>query len=56
VFNTSLFRDKAHAAATEGADGKAAAALPAIATPSPGDLWPIEPVAYEILSDTPIQK
>ncbi len=56
VFDTSMFRDKAHAAATEGGDGKAATALPTIATPSTGDLWPIEPVPYQILSDPPTQK
>ncbi len=56
VFDTSLFRDKAHAAATEDADGKATAALPAIATPSTGDIWPIQPAVYQILSNPPIQK
>jgi Alginate lyase len=56
VFDTSLFRDKAHAAATEGGDRKAAAALASIASPSAGDLWYLEPVAYEILSDPPVQK
>jgi hypothetical protein len=56
VFNPSLFRDKAHAAATEGGDSKANTALSSIPSPSGGDLWYLQPVAYEILSDPPVQK
>jgi hypothetical protein len=56
VFHASDFRDKAHAAATEAGDTKAKAAYPSIASPPGGDLWYIEPVAWEILSDPPQQK
>jgi Alginate lyase len=56
VFDPSLFRDKAHAAAAEAGDGKANAALSAIPAPSGGDLWYLQPVSYEVLSDPPVQK
>ena len=56
VFNPSYFRDKAHAAATEGGDTKANAAVSKVPSPASGDLWYVEPVAWEILSDPPVQK
>jgi len=56
VFDRSLCRDKMHAAATEGKDAKAKAAYPQVPSPAGGDLWYLEPVAWEILSDPPLQK
>jgi hypothetical protein len=56
VFDRSLVRDKLHAAATEGKDTKAKAAYPQVPTPAGGDLWYVQPVAWEILSDPPKQK
>jgi hypothetical protein len=56
VFDGSLFLDKAHAAATRGKDTKAKAALPKVPVPAGGDLWPLIPTAWEILSDPPLQK
>lgn len=56
VFHASDLRDKAHAAATEAGDSAAKTAYPSIASPPGGDLWYLEPVAWEILSDPPQQK
>jgi hypothetical protein len=56
VFHASDFRDKAHAAAKEAGDSKANAAVSLIPSPPGGDLWYLEPVAWEILSDPPQQK
>jgi Alginate lyase len=56
VFHASDFRDKAHAAAKEAGDSKANAAVSAIPSPPGGDLWYLEPVAWQILSDPPQQK
>jgi hypothetical protein len=56
VFDASLFLDKAHAAATRGHDSKAKAALPNVPVPAGGDLWPLIPTAWQILSDPPLQK
>jgi len=56
VFNPSYFRDKAHAAASEGGDAKAKAAYGSVPTPAGGDQWYLNPVAWEILSDPPVQK
>jgi hypothetical protein len=56
VFHASDFRDKAHAAAKEAGDTKAGAAVPLVPSPPGGDLWYLEPVAWQILSDPPQQK
>jgi hypothetical protein len=56
VFHASDLRDKAHAAASEAGDSKAKTAYPMIASPPGADLWYLEPVAWEILSDPPQQK
>jgi hypothetical protein len=56
VFHASDFRDKAHAAAKEAGDSKASAAVSVVPSPLGGDLWYLEPVAWEILSDPPQQQ
>jgi hypothetical protein len=56
VFDASLALDKLHAAATEGKDTKAQAALAKVPAPSGGDLWPVVPACWEDLSQPPKQK
>jgi hypothetical protein len=56
VFDPSLCRDKLHAAATEAADANAKTAYPLVPSPAGGDVWYVEPVAWQILSDPPVQK
>jgi hypothetical protein len=46
VFNPSMALDKIHAAATEGGDANATAALAKVPAPSGGDLWPIVLVCW----------
>jgi hypothetical protein len=49
-FDQSLALDKLHAAAVEGHDAKAQAALAKVPAPPSGDLWPLEPACWQDLS------
>jgi len=56
VFDQSLPSDKLHAAAEQGGDPKAAAAVPKVPAPSVGDLWPVQPACWIDLGEPPVQK
>jgi hypothetical protein len=56
VFDPSMALDEIHAAAAEGADASAAAAVAKVPAPTGGDLWPIVPACWQDLSQPPIQK
>jgi hypothetical protein len=56
VFDPSLAKDKLHAAAEQGGDTTARTALPTVAAPADGDLWPLVPACWQDLSGPPLQK